>query len=126
MAYTILLCEDEEFVARSYIRKLELEGFVVRHAHNGQQALDMLDTEPVDLVLLDIMMQVKSGYEVLTEIQSGNNENLKKIPVIVASNFAQNSDIDKAMGLGAVDFIVKSNVSLKELIKRVKEHLPQC
>lgn len=124
MAHTILLCEDEEFVARSYIRKLELEGFTVHHAHNGQQGLDILKDKSVDLILLDLMMQIKSGFDVLAEIKSGDNEDLKKIPIVVASNLGQATDIEEAKRLGAVDFIVKSNTSLKELVQKVREYLP--
>ncbi len=123
MAQTILLCEDEEFVARSYVRKLELEGFVVKHVHNGQEALTLLASEPVDLILLDLMMPIKTGFMVLAEIRNSNDENLKKIPVIVASNLGQRSDIEEAQKLGATDYIVKSNVSLKELIEKIKSHL---
>jgi DNA-binding response OmpR family regulator len=126
MSKTILLCEDEEFVARSYMRKLKYEGFTVHLARNGQEALDLLRVEQVDLILLDLMMQIKSGFDVLAEIQGGSNENLKKIPVIVASNLGQRSDIEEAKRLGAVDYIVKSNVSLKELVSKVREFLPQA
>lgn len=124
MSYTILLCEDEEFVARSYIRKLELEGYVVRHAHNGQEALDIFKSEPIHLVILDLMMPLKTGFDVLTEIQNSNNEELKKIPILVASNLGQVSDIEEAKKLGAVDFVIKSNISLKELAQKVRGYLP--
>ncbi|MCA9355671.1 response regulator [Candidatus Kaiserbacteria bacterium] len=124
MSHKILLCEDEEFVARSFIRKLELEGFTVRRAHNGQQALDMLKVEPVDLILLDLMMPIKSGFDVLAEVQVSDNELLKRTPIVVASNLGQKSDIEEAKRLGAKDFIVKSNVSLKELVSKVREFLP--
>jgi len=122
--HTILLCEDEEFVARSYIRKLELEGYTVIHAKNGEEALINIQSESPDLVLLDLMMPKKSGFEVLTEIQKDKNEELKKIPIIVASNLGQQSDIDEAMKLGAIDFLIKSNISLKELAQKVQSHLP--
>jgi len=125
MPRTILLCEDEEFVARSYARKLEIEGFVVRHAHNGQEALEMLKTETVDLILLDLMMQIKSGFDVLAEIRGGKDNTIKNIPIVVASNLGQSSDIEEAKRLGADDFIIKSNVSLKELVKKIREHLPE-
>lgn len=123
MAQTILLCEDEEFVARSYVRKLELEGFVVKHVHNGEEALTTLASEPVDLILLDLMMPIKTGFMVLAEIRNSDNENLKRIPVIVASNLGQRSDIEEAQKLGATDYIIKSNVSLKELVEKIKSHL---
>jgi len=125
MTHTILLCEDEEFVARSYKRKLELEGYVVQQARNGKEAIDMLKAGEVDLVILDLMMPVKTGFEVLAEIQSEGDEKLKKIPIIVASNLGQNTDIEEAKKLGAVDFVLKSNISLKELADKIKNYLPQ-
>jgi CheY-like chemotaxis protein len=126
MAYNILLCEDEEFVARSYKRKLELEGFVVHQAHNGQQAIDMIfGPEKFDLVLMDLMMPLKTGFEVLAEVVARNDERVRKIPIIVASNLGQLADIEEAKKLGAVDFVVKSNISLKELVSKIQQYLPQ-
>lgn len=125
MAYNILLCEDEEFVARSYKRKLELEGFVVHHASNGQEAIDMIfGTEKYDLVLMDLMMPLKTGFEVLAEVSARKDEAIKQMPIIVASNLGQIADIEEAKKLGAVDFVVKSNISLKELVAKIKQYLP--
>ena len=125
MPYKILLCEDEEFVARSYIRKLQVEGFTVIHAHNGEEALSLLLSEKPDIAILDLMMPLKSGFEVLQSLQTSKDEEVKKIPIIVASNLGQKSDIDTALSLGAIDFLVKSNISLKELVEKVREHLPE-
>ncbi len=120
----ILLCEDEEFVARSFTRKLTLEGYEVILATNGNEALTMLFSERPDLVILDLMMPAKTGFEVLQEIRSNPDESIKKIPIIVASNLGQKSDIETARSLGAVDFLIKSNISLKELAEKVCEYLP--
>jgi len=126
MAYNILLCEDEEFVARSYKRKLELEGFVVHQARNGQEAIDMIfGPQKFDLILMDLMMPLKTGFEVLTEVIDSSNEEVKKVPIIVASNLGQIADIEEAKKLGAVDFVVKSNISLKELVLKIRQYLPQ-
>jgi DNA-binding response OmpR family regulator len=122
--YTILLCEDEEFVARSYVRKLELEGFTVLHAHNGEEALKLFLGNKPDLVLLDLMMPIKNGFEVLEEIKKSTDAEKKKIPIVVSSNLGQKSDIETAMNLGASGFLVKSNISLKELVAKVREFLP--
>lgn len=121
--YKILLCEDEEFVARSYIRKLELEGYEVVHVSDGEEALTAIRTLIPDLVLLDLMMPTKSGFEVLAELQADNDPVILKIPIIVASNLGQQSDKDEATRLGAVDFLIKSNISLKELAEKVRTHL---
>lgn len=123
-AKKILLCEDEEFVARSYIRKLELEGYNVLHAHNGEEAIKLISTEMPDLVILDLMMPLHTGFEVLEEIKNNGSAVVKKIPIIVASNLGQRSDIETAMALGASGFLIKSNISLKELAAKVREFLP--
>lgn len=120
----ILLGEDEEFVARSYIRKLQVEGFEVVHAHNGEEALKLLLLEKPDLVILDLMMPLKTGFEVLQALKDDAYKSVRKVPIIVASNLGQKTDIDTALSLGAVDFLVKSNISLKELVAKVREHIP--
>jgi DNA-binding response OmpR family regulator len=119
----ILLAEDEEFVARSYIRKLQVEGYEVIHAHNGDEALKLMDLEKPDLVILDLMMPIKTGFEVLQSLKASGKKEYP--PIIVASNLGQKTDIDTALSLGATDFLIKSNISLKELIAKVQEHLPK-
>lgn len=119
----ILLAEDEMFLSRTYENKLSIEGYGVTVAHDGEEAIrGILETTP-DLILLDLMMPKKNGFEVLEFIKQ--NEAVKDIPVIITSNLGQESDIEKAMGLGAVDYIIKSNISLKDLILKIKEHLPK-
>lgn len=123
--YKVLLCEDEVYVARSYVRKLELEGFEVIQANNGVECIEFMQKEKPDLVILDLMMPLQTGFETLEKIKNGDDADLKKIPIIVASNLGQQSDIDEAAKLGAVDFLVKSNISLKELIEKVNKYLPK-
>lgn len=121
----IVLAEDEEYVARSYIRKLQIEGYDVLHASNGEEALKMILTQKPDLVILDLMMPLKTGFEVLQDIQATDDQGIKNIPILVASNLGQKSDIDTALSLGAVDFLVKSNISMKELIAKIQKYLPK-
>ncbi len=123
-AQKILLAEDEEYVARSYVRKLQVEGYEVIHVQNGEEALAALRKEKPDLVILDLMMPLKTGFEVLQDIKASADEGIKKVPIIVASNLGQKSDIDTALSLGAVDFLIKSNISMKELVAKVQQHLP--
>lgn len=123
--YKILLCEDEEFVSRMYVQKLKLEGFMVFLAKNGKEAFEKIKSEKPHLVILDLMMPLLSGFEVLQAVQNDTDNDIKNIPIIIASNLSQESDRSEAARLGARDFIVKSNISLKEMVAKVREYLPE-
>ncbi len=117
----ILLAEDDKFISVAYRHGLEQAGFEVILAADGQEALAKIKSERPDLILLDIIMPVKNGFDVLESLQA--NEELKKIPVIILSNLGQESDIKRGRELGAVDYLIKANHSLTEVVERVKKHL---
>src|SRR5476651_2183773 len=114
---SILVAEDDKFLANAYRIKLTKAGFEVHIARDGQEAVDVLKTLKPDLILLDLVMPTKDGFTALEEIKA--NPSIKDIPVIIASNLGQKEDLDKGMKLGAVDFIVKSDLSLENLIKKI-------
>ena len=68
-------------------------------------------------------MPVKSGFEVLEDIKRDNE--VKNIPIIILSNLGQESDIEKGKELGAVDYLIKADFKMKEVIKKIKDHLPK-
>lgn len=74
-----------------------------------------------DMVILDLMLPKLNGFEFLEKIKK--DEKLKNIPVVVLSNLGQKTDMDKVMALGAVDYLIKTEYSLEEVIKRVKKYL---
>lgn len=113
----ILIAEDEKAYATVLKNKLQSEGASVETAENGEQALKILSTNKPDLLLLDLMMPTKDGFEVLKEIRQ--NENLKDLKVIVLSNLGQEEDIAKAKQLGAIDYIIKSDTSLADAIRKI-------
>lgn len=117
----ILLAEDDKFLATAMSDKLTREGFEVLHATNGVQALELAKSGDPDLVLLDLIMPQKTGFEVLAELKL--DAKLKKIPVIILSNLGQESDMEKAKSLGAVDYLVKSDVQMKEVVEKIKQVL---
>ena len=119
--YKIALIEDEKFLLGAMRDKLQREGFEVYTATNGNLGLEVIKKEKPDLVLLDLIMPVKSGFEVLEDLQKENG--LKKIPVIILSNLGQESDIQKGKELGAVDYLIKADFKMKEVIAKVREHL---
>ncbi|MEK7610226.1 MAG: response regulator [Patescibacteria group bacterium] len=118
---TIVLAEDDKFLSTAMGDKLAREGFRVVRALNGEEAVSQIKAEKPDLVLLDLIMPKKTGFEVLAEVKA--DPQTRDIPIIILSNLGQESDIDKARALGAADYFVKSNVDMKEVVVRVKEWL---
>lgn len=112
----ILIAEDDKYLALAYKAKLEKCAFEVKVAHNGKEALQIIKKFEPDLILLDLIMPQIDGFTVLEKIKA---QKLKKHKIIVTSNLSQKQDIDKALNLGANDFIVKSDVTLKTLIDKI-------
>jgi len=119
--YKVLLVEDDLFLSKILSSKFKKEGFLVELAMDGEEGLKKVKSFAPDIILLDLIMPKKNGFEVLEEIKL--NDKTKNIPVIILSNLGQNSDVSKGKELGAVDYLVKANFSLKEVVARVREHL---
>ena len=117
----ILLAEDDKFISRAYKDGLERAGFDLVLASDGEEAVAKIKSEKPDLVLLDIIMPLKNGFEVLEEIKK--DPAVKDIPVIVLSNLGQDSDITKGHSLGAVDYLVKANFTMAEVVEKIKKYL---
>jgi DNA-binding response OmpR family regulator len=117
MAKKIVLAEDEPQIARLIEFKLKKEGYSVTWKENGEEALKAIKTEEPDLVILDVMMPVMDGYEVLRRLKE--DENLKSIPVVMLTARAQEKDVVKGINLGAEDYITKP-FHPAELLARVK------
>ncbi len=120
MAKKIVLAEDEPQIARLIEFKLRKEGYQVTWKENGEEALVAIKEEKPDLILLDVMMPVMDGYEVLRQIKE--DENLKSIPVIMLTARAQERDVVKGIDLGAQDYITKP-FHPAELLVQVKRIL---
>lgn len=118
----ILLVEDDPMVVRMYQRKLEMEGFKLTIAFNGEEGLEALKKEKPDLILLDIMMPKMNGIEMLKAVKA--DPVIKDIPVVILTNLGDKpEDVQKCKDIGALDYWVKANVPLKVLTERVKEIL---
>ena len=117
----ILLVEDDKFLSALLKTRLEKEKYTVIPAHDGPEALKLLREEKPDLILLDIILPGKSGFEVLEEIQSDPQLSDKKsIPVVVISNLGQETDLERGKELGIVDYFVKAMVSIDDLVGKVQ------
>ena len=117
----ILLVEDDTALASVYRARLELEGFDVREVHNGEDALSAtLDYKP-DLILLDVMMPKIIGFDVLDILR--NTPDTANVRVIMLTALSQPKDKERAEGLGADDYLVKSQVVIGDVIARINHHL---
>jgi DNA-binding response OmpR family regulator len=117
----ILLAEDNVTLVEMFGTYLAQEGFEVFRAFDGEETLKVLREKSPKLVLLDLMMPKKSGFDVLAEMQT--DANLKKIPVIVFSNLSQESDIKEARLLGAKDYLIKADLTPGEVLAKIKKIL---
>lgn len=116
----IYVAEDDAFLATAYKTSLVKAGYDVTVANDGNDLLGHLKKGLPDLILLDLVMPVKDGFETLTEISQDGS--FSKVPVIIASNLGDKNDITKGMALGAKDYIVKTDTSVEQLIEKIKKY----
>lgn len=114
----ILIAEDDSFLANAYRAKLTKAGYEIKIARDGNEALEALATYAPDMVILDLVMPSRDGFSVLSELKK--SPKWKGIPTLVASNLGQKEDVDRARGLGADDYIVKTDLSMNKLIEKIK------
>lgn len=115
----ILMIEDDIFLRKIYREKFLREGFSFLEATNGEEGLNKVIAEKPDLVLLDLMLPRKNGFDVLIEMK--RNKATARIPVVILSNLGQDSDVKRGLELGANDYLVKTDVNLSDVVARVKE-----
>ncbi len=118
---TILMVETDTFLRNLYRDRLEKEGFEFIEATNGIEGMNKIVNENPDLVILDILLPLKGGFDVLEEMNETGL--ISKIPVIILSNLKQDTDIEEARRLKAKDYFIKSETSFSEIIKKIKELL---
>lgn len=118
---TVLLVEDDRFLASMYEKKLKLEGFEAVVAHDGDEGARLCKEIKPDVILLDILLPKKSGFEVLKIVK--DTPECKDIPVIILSNLSQQSDIHRCLELGATDYLIKSHFMPSEVIQKIEQVL---
>ena len=117
----ILIVEDESALLFAMKAELSHSGFDVEVASDGEEALKKVKTANPKLVILDLLLPKKDGFEVLEEMKKqGFTE---QIPVIVVSNLGEKKNVDRAMELGAKDYLVKTDNSLEGILSKVKNIL---
>ncbi len=119
----ILLVEDDSFLRDICEKKLKKEGFNVEVAVDGREAVKKAGEFKPELILLDIILPIMDGFEVLKQIRSHKDESVKKTPVIMLTNLGQEEDSKKALALGANDYLVKAYFTTEDIIQKVKKRL---
>jgi DNA-binding response OmpR family regulator len=117
----VLLVEDDPFLSSLLKNRLLKEDIEVKHARDGQEALDMLKEYKPDLILLDLILPKKSGFEVMEGIRQ--DPQLSSAPVIIISNLGQPEDIQKGQELGAIEYFIKAKTSIDDLVGNIKGFL---
>ena len=114
----ILLAEDDRFLRKAAQSALARSGYSVVTAADGDEALARARDSAPGLVLLDLIMPGRNGFDVLQALKS--DPATKAIPVIVLSNLGQDGDVQRALALGAAAYCIKANLSLQGLVRQVE------
>lgn len=118
----ILIVDDDILMAKMYQAKFAADGFEVAVFGDGEDGLVKTVEFKPDLILLDVMMPKMNGLEMLKKLKG--NEATKKIPVVMLTNVGgSDADVDNALSLGAVSYLVKASYTPKEVVGKVKEIL---
>jgi DNA-binding response OmpR family regulator len=117
----ILFVEDEEALQKIFGDVLSQEGYKVIPAIDGEVGLEMAKTQKPDIILLDLVMPKKDGFEVLKELK--DDEKTASIPVIVLTNLESAAHVEKAISMGATTYLVKGNYRLDEVVVKVRDAL---
>lgn len=117
----ILIVEDDDFLIKMYQTGLTHEGFTVITASDGEQVLALAKKEKPKIILLDLILPKKDGFEVLKELKK--DAATKDMPVVILSNLGQESDVQRCMQSGAADFLVKANFTVRGVADKVRSLL---
>jgi len=115
----VLVAEDDKLLGQAYKLKLSKAGLDVKVVSDGSELIKALESLTPDIIILDLIMPKMDGFAVLTELKK--NPAWDKIPVIVSSNLGQSDDIVKATKLGADEYIVKTDLSIGELVDKINK-----
>lgn len=119
----VLFIEDDPVQVMVIGAKFEIEGISYISAGNEKDALELATKEKPDLILLDILLGGENGLDIMEKFKK--TKSVKDIPIIVFTNYAEKSAMDRAEKLGAVSFIIKSGVTPKKMVEIVKEYLKE-
>lgn len=117
----VTIIEDEEILLDILKEKFSREHFEVSVARDGEEAVPVISEAKPDVILLDLVLPQKSGFQVLEELKADSE--LKRIPVMVLTNLGQEEEMRRALQLGAEDFIIKTQYPLNVIVEKVKNKI---
>jgi len=117
----ILFIEDERALQKTVGEVLRQEGFEVLSAEDGEVGLRLAKSEKPDLILLDLILPKKDGFEIIEELKK--NPETADLKIIVLTNLGSSKDVERAIGLGATTYLGKTDYELAEVVSKIKEFL---
>ncbi|NMC35567.1 response regulator [Candidatus Beckwithbacteria bacterium] len=121
MGYSLLIIEDDKLLGKAIQNALTEASFKTFWSKEWTEAEEVLKNNHIDLIFLDIMLPGIDGYEILKTLKA--DPKYQQITVVMLSNFGQMNEIDRAMSLGASDYIVKANIDLEDLVELANKKL---
>ena len=121
----VLIVEDDKFLSELISTKLTKEGFEIVLATDGESGLEQAISERPHIILLDIMLPGMSGFEVLQSLKGHTDQGVANTPVLILSNFGQESKVKQGLEMGAKDYLVKANFTTGEIVEKIKTTLGQ-
>ena len=117
----ILIIEDDIALSKALSFELATEGFEVKTLFNGENVVPRLKEEKFDLILLDLIMPKVDGWQVFQQV----HDHGLITPIMVISNLGETTDIQRAKGLGAIEYFVKANTTLNQIVITIKKFFKQ-
>lgn len=115
----IVIIEDEVALQDALKKAFTAEGYEVYQGFDGEEGLAVIKDKKPDMILLDLILPKKHGFEVLEEMKK--SDDIKDIPVLVLTNLEESTEVMKAIELGARGYLIKANYALKEVLAKVKD-----
>jgi DNA-binding response OmpR family regulator len=119
----VLFIEDDPAVAEMYKLKLELDGYTVNVAKDGEEGLSIANQSPPDIIFLDTRLPKMDGFAVLERLRSADRT--REIPVIILSNYGERELVDRGLKLGALEYLIKSQTTPANLSRGVEGWLKE-
>lgn len=117
-SHSVLIVEDDPFILDILAHKFARNKWDVISVQDGENGLKEAEEKSPNIILLDILLPGINGYEVLKQLKG--NEHLRRIPVLVLSNYGQEDEVQKSIELGAVDHLIKAHVILDEVVDKAE------